>query len=109
MSDGKVLHVTNETFANDVLGSQKPDLVDFWASWCGPCKIVGPIMDRLAEKFEGKTTIAKINIDEQSKLASTFKIMSIPTIMLFKNGKVVEKIMGARPQEEFEKMITNHA
>lgn len=100
MSD-KIINVTNDSFEGDVLQSDKPVVVDFWASWCGPCRIVAPIMEELAEDFEGKVQVAKVNVDDQGELAAQFRIMSIPTVLIFKNGQVAEKIVGARAKEEF--------
>lgn len=106
MSD-KIINLTSETFNDVVLKSDKPVVVDFWATWCGPCRMVGPIMDELANDFDGKVQIAKVNVDEQGELAAKFKIMSIPTILTFKGGELVEKTVGARSKEEFSEMIDN--
>ena len=102
---GKIINLTNETFEETVLKSDKPVVVDFWATWCGPCRMVGPIMDELADDFDGKVQIAKVNVDDQGELAAKFKIMSIPTILTFKNGELAEKVVGARSKEEFSEMI----
>ncbi|QNU65919.1 thioredoxin [Ruminiclostridium herbifermentans] len=102
---GKIINLTNETFDEIVLKSDKPVVVDFWATWCGPCRMVGPIMDELAEDFDGKVQIAKVNVDDQGELAAKFKIMSIPTILTFKNGELAEKVVGVRSKEEFSDMI----
>ncbi len=104
MSD-KVVNITNETFEASVLKADKPVVVDFWASWCGPCRMVAPIMEELANDFDGKVQIGKVNVDEQGELAAKFRIMSIPTVLVFKNGEVVEKIVGARAKEEFDELI----
>ncbi len=105
MADNKTLTLTNENFNELVSSSEKPVLVDFWASWCGPCRQVSPIMDQLAEEYEGKAIIAKVNVDEQSDLSSKFRIMSIPTVMLFKDGQIVEKVVGVRTKDEFARLI----
>lgn len=104
MSD-KIINVTKDTFESDVLKAGKPVVVDFWASWCGPCRMVAPIMEELSNDFEGKVQIAKVNVDEQGELAAQFRIMSIPTVLVFKNGEVAEKIVGARAKTEFAEMI----
>jgi|LSQX01.2.fsa_nt_gb thioredoxin 1 len=101
----KVLSVTKENFNEEVLSSDIPVLVDFWASWCGPCRMVAPVLDELAEDFDGKAKIAKINVDEQRELAEQYRVMSIPAIFLFKNGEVVDKTVGAKPKDEFASMI----
>lgn len=105
MASEKVMTVTKDNFESEVVNSGKPVLLDFWASWCGPCRAVAPIMDELASQFEGKAKIGKINVDEQSELSAKFRIMSIPTVMLFKDGQMVEKIIGARSKEDFAKLI----
>lgn len=108
MADVKTVAVNNSNFDEIVLKSEKPVLVDFWASWCGPCRMVGPIMEQLAEDFYGKVTIAKVNVDEESELSTRFRIMSIPTVMLFKAGDVAEKVVGARSKEEFAEILNNN-
>ncbi len=108
MANEKVIVVTSENFENDVLKSEQPVLIDFWAPWCGPCRAVGPIVDELANEFEGKAKIGKINVDEQGELAQKFRVMSIPTIMLFKNGEVVDKVIGARSKPELSKLIEDN-
>ena len=108
MSD-KIVNITNDTFEQMVLKSSKPVVVDFWASWCGPCRMVAPIMEELADEFGDKVQIAKVNVDEQGELAAQFRIMSIPSILVFKNGEVVEKIVGARAKEEFAELIKKHS
>jgi len=104
MSD-KIVNITNDTFEEIVLKSNKPVVVDFWASWCGPCRMVAPIMEELSNDFDGKVQMAKVNVDEQGELAAQFRIMSIPTVLVFKNGEVAEKIVGARAKEEFTDLI----
>jgi len=104
MSD-KIVNITNDTFEEIVLKSSKPVVVDFWASWCGPCRMVAPIMEELANEFDGKVQITKVNVDDQGELAAQFRIMSIPTVLVFKNGEVAEKIVGARTKEEFTELI----
>jgi len=105
MAGDKVLTITKNNFEDEVLKSDIPVLVDFWASWCGPCRAVAPIIDELANDFYGKVKVGKVNVDEQGELAAKFRIMSIPTIMLFKDGQTVEKVVGARSKEEFAELI----
>jgi len=105
MASDKVLTLTKDNFEDEVLKSDIPVLVDFWASWCGPCRAIAPIIDELANDFYGKVKVGKINVDEQGELAAKFRIMSIPTIMLFKGGQTVEKVVGARSKEDFAELI----
>lgn len=103
-----VIEFTSENFENEVLKSNIPVLVDFWASWCGPCKMVSPFVDELADDFEGRAKVGKVNVDEQMELAEKFKVMTIPTVMIFKNGEMVQKSVGAKPKSEFAQMIESH-
>lgn len=95
---GKPVTVTDTSFAEEVLGSDKPVLVDFWASWCGPCKMVAPVLDEIAEENPEKITIAKMDIDANPQTPRDYKIMSIPTLILFSGGKPVKQIVGAKPK-----------
>ena len=88
-------------FEKEVMQGTGVVLVDFWASWCGPCRMVGPIIDQLAEEYAGKVTVGKVNVDEESALASEFAVVSIPTIIIFKDGKQVEKLVGVRSFDDF--------
>jgi thioredoxin 1 len=90
---------TDHNFEQEVLNSQKPVLVDFWAPWCGPCQMMGPIIEQLAEELEGKVIVGKINVDENPQMAQKYGIMSIPTLLVFKNGQVVEQFLGIQPKE----------
>lgn len=99
------LKFTDKNFREEVLLSDQPVLVDFWAAWCGPCKMMGPVITQLANEYEGKVKIGKVNVDEEPGLAQTYGIMSIPTIVLIKNGEVVKKVVGAVPKAEVEAML----
>ncbi|MGF7397021.1 thioredoxin [Thermoanaerobacterium thermosaccharolyticum] len=100
--------ITKNNFQEEVVNSNIPVLVDFWAEWCGPCRMVSPIIEELADDYEGKVKVGKINVDDENELAVQFKIMSIPTIALFKDGKMVDKIVGARPKSDFEDFINRN-
>lgn len=95
-----ILHITKENFENEVLQSKEPVVVDFWASWCGPCKALAPILEEVDAELAGSVKVAKINIDEEEELAAQFRVMSIPTLLLFKNGEVVNKSVGLAPKDE---------
>ena len=100
-----VLTITKDNFQQEVLNSNVPVLVDFWASWCGPCKMFSPIVDEFAEENQGKVKVGKINIDEEPDLAAKFRVMSIPTAMLFENGQVKETLVGVQPKARLEAML----
>lgn len=99
-----VVHVTKENFENEVLKSDKPVFIDFWASWCGPCQMVGPVVEELADEV-ADVKFAKVNVDEQPELARQFQVMSIPTMVLLKEGKVVDTTIGAQPKEDIIKFV----
>jgi thioredoxin 1 len=102
---GKAIEVTDSTFKTDVLQSELPVLVDFWAAWCGPCRMVAPIVDELADEYDGKLKVRKLNVDENHDTAKEYGIMSIPTLLLFKEGKQVGRLVGAMPKADFQKQI----
>ena len=99
------LKITRENFENEVMKSNIPVLIDFWAPWCGPCQMMGPIIEQLVEEYEGKAKVGKVNVDEEGELSQAFGVMSIPTIVLVKDGKVVKQAVGARPKTEVEAML----
>src|SRR6266436_3238411 len=103
MSSDKIVHVTDASFDQEVLKSDTPVLVDFWAPWCGPCRSVSPIVDDLATQYVGKLKVAKINVDESSAVAMKYMVTSIPTFILFKNGEVADRVLRAMPRSEFVK------
>ena len=100
--------VTDETFNQEVLKSDTPTLVDFWAVWCGPCRMVAPVVDEIAREQGSKLKVMKLDVDENQGTAMTYGVMSIPTLILFKNGQPVERIVGFRPKGDMEKKILPH-
>jgi thioredoxin 1 len=100
----KVLHINKDNFHQEVLNSEKPVLLDFFASWCGPCRMVGPILDEIAEERED-IKVCKVDIDEQPELASRFRIMSVPTLMVLKEGSIVDQSVGAKPKHQILAMV----
>jgi thioredoxin 1 len=99
-----VVTITKENFNKEVLQSAKPVLLDFWASWCGPCRMVSPVIDEIAEE-SSDIKVGKINVDEQNELAATFNVMSIPTLLVIKEGKVVNKAVGAIPKRQILSLL----
>ncbi|MGI6731530.1 MAG: thioredoxin [Anaerovoracaceae bacterium] len=100
-----IVYLTEENYNAEAMESDLPVLVDFYAEWCGPCKMIGPVLEDMAQKYAGKAKICKINIDEQRKLAIANKVMSIPTILFIKDGEIKDRITGALPQAELEEKL----
>jgi len=106
MASDKVIHVTDGEFDNKVVGNDLPCLVDFWAPWCGPCKAIGPVIDELADEFDGQIVIAKMNVDDNPATPGKFGIRAIPTLILFKGGEVVDKVTGAVGKPQLHELIS---
>jgi len=100
--------VTDTSFDAEVLKSGTPVLVDFWAPWCGPCRAVGPTVDAIAKEFSGRVKVVKLNTDEEQQVAIKYGVVNIPTLMLFKNGEMVERVMGNRPKAELAALVSRH-
>ncbi len=105
---GKVIELSEQNWEKEVLQSDKPVLVDFWAPWCGPCRLIAPIIEELAEEFGEKVKFGKLNTDENPNIAIRYGIRAIPTLMLFKNGEVVDTRIGVQPKEMLKQMILAH-
>jgi thioredoxin 1 len=108
VSNSVVIHTSDAGFENEVLRSEVPVLVDFWAEWCGPCKMIGPILEEIARSYEGKIRIAKVNVDEHQATAAKFNIRSIPTLLLFKNGALIAQKVGAVSQSHLTAFLNGH-
>lgn len=96
---------TDDSFENDVLNAETPVLVDFWAEWCGPCRMVGPVVDELAGEYEGKAKIGKVDVDNNPEISTKYGIRSIPSLLIFKGGEVVDQIVGAVPKSQLKKQL----
>ena len=105
---GSTKKVTDQSFQDDVLASDKPVLVDFWAEWCGPCKMIAPVLEEIAAQHGDKITVAKLNIDENPQVAQQFRILSIPTMSVFQGGKVVKSIVGAKPKSALLRDLSDY-
>ncbi len=108
MDQKTILTLNEDNFDEQVTKTGGPILVDFWASWCGPCKIIAPRLEELAEEMKGQAHVAKIDVDQNGDLANRFGIRSIPTLMVFKDGKVVDQLIGAAPKEQIRRMLEKH-
>lgn len=104
----KTIVVTDETFEDLVLKAELPTLVDFWAVWCGPCKMIGPMLEEIAAEYEGKLVVAKLDVETNSVTTIQYGVMNIPTLILFKSGQPVERIMGARPKGKLLPVLKPH-
>jgi thioredoxin 1 len=102
MASPNIVNLTEGNFTEEVINSPTPVLVDFWAEWCGPCKMIAPILDEIANEYDGKVKIGKVNIDDQQSLATQHGIRAIPTLLLFKNGEVAEQIVGLRSKRDLK-------
>src|ERR671910_1781891 len=100
-----VIHVTSKSWETVVINSDMPVLVDFWAEWCGPCRIVGPIVEQLAQSLEGKVKVFKLNVDQNQEIAMKYNVQSIPSLVLFKNGKEIARTIGLSPKENYETFV----
>ncbi len=103
-----ILHLTSANFKEEVIENEGVTLVDFWAPWCGPCQMVGPVMEEVAKEMEGKVKVGKVNVDEEGALGQEYEIMSIPAVFVFKNGEVVEKLIGAMAKESYIEALEKH-
>ena len=101
----EILHVTDDNFDSEVLSSDLPVLVDFWAEWCGPCKMLGPVIEEVANENDGKAVVAKLNVDEASELASKFGVQSIPTLIVFKDGEAVNRLTGVQSKSVIQQAL----
>lgn len=105
MPGDRVLAVTDVDFEQKVLQASQPVLLDFWASWCGPCRMMGPVVEELADAYDGKVVVAKMNVDENPQTPSKYGVRGIPNVKLFKNGEVVDEVVGAVPRQKLEDML----
>jgi len=105
---GNVLQVTDQTFEQEVLKSNQPVLVDFWAAWCGPCRMIAPTVEALANEYSGRAKVAKVNVDENQAIPAQYRIQGIPTLLLFKDGQVREQLVGAASRDVIENLLKKH-
>ena len=105
---GNAVAVTEETFSTEVLMSREPVLVDFWAAWCGPCRIIAPTVEELVIEYKGRLKVVKVDVDQNQDIAVRYGVQSIPTLMVFKDGKMVERVLGALPKPRIVNMIQPH-
>ena len=105
MANDNIIHIGSDEAFDKLISGDTPVLVDFWATWCGPCRMIAPIVEEIADEYAGKVVVAKVDVDEQGELAQRYRIMNIPTLMLFRQGQLVDKAIGARPKAALEQML----
>ncbi len=105
MAGANTLHFTSENFSTEVLQSSVPVLVDFWAEWCAPCVALGPTIDQLADEYKGKVKVGKLNVSEEERLAAQYGVHSIPTVLLFRDGQPVQRVVGQRQKPDYKKIL----
>lgn len=108
MASDKVLALTSENFKSEVLESGAPVLVDFWAPWCSPCRMIAPVVDDIAGEYEGKAKVGKVNVDENRQVAVEYGVMSIPTLIVFKDGKAVDRVVGFKSKGDLKALLDKH-
>lgn len=108
MASEKIVHLSDDNFDEQIGRLQGPVLVDFWADWCGPCKMLAPTLDQIAEEMAGRATVAKVDVDQNGDLSNRFGVRSIPTLMVFKGGRVVDQMIGNQPREQVRRLVEKH-
>ena len=108
MASPQIMHLTDDSFDDTIKNAQGPVLVDFWAAWCSPCKMIAPYLEQIAGEVEGKATVAKVNVDENGDLSARFGIRSIPTLVVFKDGRIVDQTIGALPKDQIRSLLQKH-